>query len=104
MEKNRVVVLALIVVNIVLISWIVYSEKTKRKFGYILIQEVFNDFEMKKEMELKFKKTERARQRILDSLGFEYKVFLKNMKSEKKPNPEDINRLNLKEEEFVKTK
>jgi outer membrane protein len=102
--KNTGLVVALVLLNLALGSWLVFNKKNEKKIGYVFIQEVFNDFDMKKEMEIKFKHTQSVRQRILDSLGFELKVMDKNLQAMKNVKPEDVHPLKVREEEFIAKK
>jgi len=105
MKGNKVLVTLLVLVNIALGSWIIIKERTgNRKLGYIIIREVFLDFNMKKELETKYKKTQSARQKILDSLAFEIKLMDKNLQTKKDVKAEDVNPLKVKEEEFIQKK
>ena len=66
-----------------IITIIMYKHFTRHKTGYIVISEVYNGFELKKEMEKKFMVTKNARKKILDSLVFEIKLIEK--KNQGKP-------------------
>jgi outer membrane protein len=58
---------------------------TKEKTCYVVIQEVYNNFDMKKELEKKFLTVKNARQKIIDSLVLELK-YVDNERQGKKNN------------------
>ncbi|MFL5763543.1 MAG: OmpH family outer membrane protein [Bacteroidia bacterium] len=63
---------------IALSLWI-YHSMTSSKVVYVDIPKVFNAFEMKKEFQEKFKKTESERKRVLDSLEFDLQLMSKKL-------------------------
>ncbi len=55
-------------------------QKNSRKIGFVLVNEVFSEFEMKKELELKYAKTKNARKKIMDSLEIDLSVLAGRIK------------------------
>src|SRR5437588_436037 len=87
--------------------WI-YHKNFKQKTAYIDIKKVFNGFQMKKELEEKFKQTQKVREKMVDSLSFNLKLMSKQLNEEKNAKKEiDKDRIyafEYKREEFFKLK
>ncbi len=86
----------------------IYHKSVKKKIGYIEIKKVFNGFQMKKELEDKFKQTTNSRGKIIDSLALNLKLISKQL-NEQKQTKEGINNdlaymFEFKREEFLKLK
>lgn len=96
--------LTLVALNILLISYIAYEKMNKPQTGYVLIQEVFNGFELKKDYERKLTATKNSRQRILDSLETELKILGKKIEGEQGKNKDDINIFTVKRENYFQKK
>ena len=56
-----------------------YSTKT----AYVEINKVFNSFQMKAELEAKYKQTQKGRDRVLDSLAGNLKIMSKHLTQQK---------------------
>jgi outer membrane protein len=86
----------------------VYSlYKNKQKTGYVLIQEVFDKFELKKELAKQYEGIRNARKKILDSLQVDLSVLSRRISSKEKRIQEEIDlferkklELNIKMQEF----
>ena len=102
MYKKIVILLLLIVVG--LAAFVMYQWQTTPKTGYVIIEDLFNGFEMKKEMEKKFKVTKNARDKILDSLTFELKKIANKIQKEGEKNKETISFFEAKREEYFHKK
>lgn len=70
-------------------SIFIYHRMFEIKTAYIDIKKVFNNFQMKKEREKQYKKTENERNKILDSLVAEINILAKHL-NEKKLTTEKI--------------
>jgi outer membrane protein len=103
LAKNKFTLLTILLL-IGAISWIVYQNRSIPKTGYILIQDVYNGFEMKKQMEKKYLQTKNARDKILDSLAFEVKIIANKIKVEEEKNKATIDNFNLKRDEYFQRK
>lgn len=88
----------------IICGWIFYENKTVPNTGFIIIQEVYSGFDMKKEIEVKYNKTKNARDKILDSLELELKILARKIQSENEKNKETIEQFNVKRDEFVQRK
>ncbi|MGZ3919341.1 MAG: OmpH family outer membrane protein [Bacteroidia bacterium] len=95
---------ALIVVNIGIISVYTYDKLTSPKTACVIIQDVFNSFELKKDYERKLTATKSARQRITDSLELDLKLLGKKIESESGKNKEDLSAFSLKREYYFQKK
>lgn len=85
-------------------GYIAFQHSTKAKVGYVYIKEIYDGFEMKKQMEQKYLKTKKAKDKILDSLKFELNALLKQIDTEKEKNPETIKTFELKRDAFLQKK
>jgi outer membrane protein len=94
--------LSVCIVGIVVYLFLVH--KPGQKVGYVSIKELYNGFEMKKQMEQKFLRTKASRDKIMDSLKFELNILLKKIDSEKEKNPNTIEEFKKKKENFYQTK
>ncbi|MBL0048937.1 MAG: OmpH family outer membrane protein [Bacteroidetes bacterium] len=96
------------IISFVLIAtlacWIAYNQLNTPKVGFIVIQEVYNGFEFKKEMEKKFISTKNLRQKLLDSLAFDLKLLGKKIEAQNQKNSDLISEYNLKREDFFQKK
>lgn len=83
-----------------LVGWNIYQHLSIPRTAYILIQEVYNGFDLKKETEKKFLHTKNARDKVLDSLALEVQLLGKKIEAEQEKNTETINQFNTKREEY----
>jgi outer membrane protein len=65
-----------------------FMMRHERKIGFVLVSDVFDGFEMKKEMEKKYTTAKNARKRILDSLQVDLSVLSGRLRMQK-PGAED---------------
>lgn len=72
----------------------------KPKTAYIIIQDAYNQFDLKKEMEKKFIAIKNAKQKVLDSLAFELNLSAKTIDEKKGSNKYNETIYNRKREEF----
>lgn len=80
MKQNKgAFYLALAAVLISAVAITLYFRE-RHKTGFILITDVYNGFEMKKEMEAKYNKARDARKKILDSLHIDLSVLSNQLK------------------------
>src|SRR5262249_19778606 len=70
------------------------------KTGYVLIEELYSKFELKKEMEKKFNEAKNERQKILDSLDIQLRLMVNKLDKEKKKDKKEIENYNFKRQEF----
>lgn len=85
-----------------------YHLKMKQKVGYVEIKKVFDSFQMKKELEDKYKQTTSIKDKILDSLSFNLKLMSKQLNEQQNSKGKIDNELvyafEYKREEFLKLK
>jgi len=96
-------VIALIGLIVGFFSFYLY-DRYKTKTAYVIIRDVFNNFEMKKEYERKLTLTKNSRNKIIDSLEFGLKLLGKKIESENGKNQEDINVFTVKRNDFFEKK
>jgi outer membrane protein len=102
MKKSSSILVATIVsiVSSFLISFCVVKYFNP-KAGYVLIGEVFEKFEYKKEMQKKFELTFKARKRIIDSLEINLNYLAKDIKTK---STEEINNFEKRKMEYFQRK
>lgn len=91
------------IVCLVLLSLFIYHNYFTTKIAYVDIPKVFNAFEMKKELQEKYKKTEIIRKRVLDSLSLELQILSKKIRADEK-NKDLVYEFDLKREDYFKRK
>lgn len=88
---------------IVALSLFLYHYLFEKKIAYVDIPKVFNAFEMKKELQENYKRTENARQRVLDSVSFNLQMLAKEIDAAKDRKAK-MNEFELKRTEFFDMK
>jgi outer membrane protein len=99
---------ALLMLGISVGSMLVYHKCIKQQAAYIDIKKVFNSFQMKKELEEKYKVVQKQRDRVLDSLQGTLRIISREL-SEQKMNANKIDenlirQFEYKRDEYLKTK
>jgi len=102
-KKNKAVLL-LTLLLVAAVAWIIVKETHAPKNGYVLISEVYNGFEMKKEMEKKYMVVKNSREKILDSLELELKILGARIQKENEKNNATIVEFTTKRDEYVERK
>src|ERR1700749_2451755 len=97
-------IIFLVGLNVIFFSIYLYDRIKRPKTAYVIIQEVFNNFELKKEYEKRLTLTKNSRQKLIDSLEFELKLLGKKIESENGKNKEDINVFSVKRNIFFEKK
>jgi outer membrane protein len=92
------------VLFILLFSFMVYDRVTRPKTGIIEIQKVYDSFQLKKELETKFKTTQNQRKKILDSLELELKYLYASIEKQEKKDEETIKNFNIKKNFYMQKK
>jgi len=87
-------------ISIGLITFLLTSHISAPRTGYVLIEELFSKFEMKKEMERKFNYTKNQRQKILDSLAIQLRIFANKLDAEEIKAKKEIEAYNYMREEY----
>jgi outer membrane protein len=78
-------------VIILIIGFLAYQHFTGHvKTGYILIQDVYNQFELKKDLQKKYENSHSSRKRILDSLGADIRMLGQKIDAEKGKDTSDL--------------
>ena len=104
MFKGRLALIFIMVVMLGMIIYLIMSHHKERKIGFINIKEVYNGFEMKKEMEQKYIQVKAGRDKILDSMKFELNRILKKADAEKGKNLQANEEFEKKREEFFQNR
>jgi outer membrane protein len=97
----RIVIICLLI-GLFAVGLLTYLYKPKT--GYIIIQEVYNGFTMKIEMEKKYLQTTVARQKRIDSLQFELKSSAEILDKNEKNSDMEIQRFEKMRSGFLKQK
>jgi outer membrane protein len=81
-----------------------YHSEHKPKFGFIVLGEVFEKFDLTTELTSKLKRTQLARQKTVDSLEIKLKLLSKKIEEEKGKNKEDIRLFEIERDGYMKWK
>ena len=92
--------IVLIVILCLIFISILYYFKSTSKTAYININEVFNQFELKKQLEKKYLVTKQSRDKILDSLKFNLQTLNNRLNNPTNKNDSLEEYFNFKKEEF----
>jgi len=79
MNKKATIIIGLLMC--VTLSLGIYNFLSKPKIAFIHVQEVYNEFEYKKELEKKYEAIKGSRKRILDSLEIQLNVLATNIQN-----------------------
>ena len=96
--------IGLILTACIMVFALVLYFKTSPKTAYININEVFNQFDLKKQLEKKYLQTKQSRDKILDSLKFNLQTISNKLNNSKLNNDTLVNYFNFKKEEFYQKK
>lgn len=91
----------IVVLIVVLISVNLYTHFTKPKLALIEIQKVYDAFDLKKELETKFKNVQNQRKKVLDSLELELKLMYAGFGKEIKKDDPRVTTFNVKKNYFM---
>lgn len=103
LSTNKILILFAIVL-LSTISWIMYQKQSAPKTGFVIIQDLYSGFNMKKEVEKKYQQTKNARDKILDSLTLELKILAKKIQNEQEKNKSTLAEFNTKRDEYIQRK
>jgi outer membrane protein len=81
---------------------IVIKQLTEPKTGYVMISEIYDAFEMKKEMEKKYLQVKNYRDKVLDSLEQELKILASSI--ERRKNKTAIEEFSEKRDAYIERK
>lgn len=84
---------------IALVTYYIMDISKNKKTAYVELAKVYNDFQMKKELEAKLNNIEQARKTILDSLKISLNALSMEIKSEK--DKEAIQKFQIKKSEYL---
>lgn len=101
--KNGLGVISLLV-SIGLGCLILVNYLNKPKVALIEIQKVYDSFELKKELEKKFKNTQSQRKKIIDSLELDLKLLYSSLNTDGGKNVERTETFNLKKNYYLQKK
>lgn len=83
MKAKNLILNAFVMALVCSTAMFVYHKAIKSQTAYVDIKKVFNNFEMKKELEAKYKVTQQKRDKILDSLEVNLRVISKHLNDQK---------------------
>ncbi|MEO5645220.1 MAG: OmpH family outer membrane protein [Bacteroidia bacterium] len=99
-NKQAIGVIA-IVLAVGAIGLVIHEKMSSPKIGFVRIKEVFEKFEMKKEMELKFDHENGYRQRALDSIAFVLQNEAQTLESMERPSDSLINYFTVRKNNYL---
>jgi outer membrane protein len=103
-KKNITIATLLAVVILLSFSVLYLATYGKQKTGYIVIEQVFNSFQFKKEMQKKYEATKITSNKVIDSLQFELQMLAGKLDKTKDPKKEEVLSFEQKRDEFLKRK
>jgi outer membrane protein len=93
---------ALLVLNIVIVCLLILVSAAlyfkQEKIAFINTSEIYDDFQLKKDLELKLKNITQSRKSIADSLKLNLQMFANSLD---KKNVEAVNKFNLMREQYL---
>ena len=103
-SKNNLVVWLLVILMLGFVGFQLFWTGEKQKTGYVIIEEIFNSFKLKLELQKKFETTKTVSQKVLDSIQFELQISAGKLDKEKKPEQEEVLKFEQRKEEYFKRK
>lgn len=91
MWKNRLKDIVLFGLILTIGYFTYYNTIEKKKLGYIDVQKVFNEFDLKKELQQKYHSKMEGKKKMIDSLGFELQKKGVELESSSKPEQQAVN-------------
>lgn len=105
MQKNSLINTLIIAVCITTLAVVIWDKLSAGSaFKYVIIKEVYDGFEMKKEYETRFKKVQTLRSKTLDSLEIELKIMSQQLELSKIADKELLVKFQVKREEYLNKK
>jgi outer membrane protein len=103
MNKKNI---ALVIVSVTLLVVIIcsFSAATGEKTGYVELNKLFEDFQLKKELQAQLSQIKTSRKNILDSLEFQLKIMAKQIQAENQKDQEKVASFEIKKENFFEKK
>lgn len=102
-EKLKMIPLWIIIV--LMAAYLIYDRVSqKRKMGYIVIQDVYTQFKLKKDLQKKYEASHTARKRVLDSLAMNVRMVGQKIDAEKGKDTADIRLFKMKRYEYFEDK
>jgi outer membrane protein len=99
--KERFGMIILYILITLISAYLVYDHfSQKKKMGYIVIQDVYNQFGLKKDLQKKYETSHTARKRVLDSLAMGVRMIGQKIDAEKGKDTADIRLFKMKRLEF----
>jgi outer membrane protein len=104
MKTIITILISIVSASIILVFGLWYQSEHKPKFGYIVLGEVFEKFDLKNELASKLKLTQAARQKRVDSLETRLRLLSKKIEDDKGKNKEDIRLFEIQRDGYIKWK
>jgi outer membrane protein len=101
-NRSNILISLLILLVLACCAFTYWDHLHRSKQGFIIVSEVFNQFDMKKDSERHFTLVKNRRQKILDSMAFDLRLLAKKIDAQKAKNKEDVDSYNLKREDFYR--
>jgi outer membrane protein len=102
--KGNKFLIGIIILVIGIIIYLCVQHRPQRKVGYVVIKELYMNFEMKKEMEKKYLSVKQERDKVLDNAKFEINNLLKKIDAEKGKNAKTKEEFERKREAILQMK
>jgi outer membrane protein len=102
MNRKNIIISVLSIALIVALLFCVF--KPGEKTGYVELNKLFDEFKLKKELQVELQKIQSTRKNITDSLEFELKALAQQIRSEGEKDKAKINEFELKREHYLEKK
>jgi len=89
------------VATVFVVAVVIHLELSRKKTGYVLINDLYSKFELQKEYTQKFERTKNERQKILDSLAINLRILANQIQEEKMKDKERIDAYNYQREAYL---
>lgn len=99
MTKKDYIIIGLVVALFAALA--IYIKATQKQTAFVKVTELYNEFDMKKELEANYMQIEKGRKAQLDSLEIELKLMNKRFDAEGTGNKEMVNLFEMKRENYL---
>lgn len=93
-----------IITGVLLVTFYFALESKKEKMAYVQLGKLYEQFQMKKDLENKYKSVQSARKAILDSMELELSFIYKRLNNNSTPSSQLVNEYETKKEVYFMKK
>lgn len=104
MKKRNLWIVVSVLFSVLAIAFVLWDKLNEREYRYVEVKKLYDAFDMKKEYEIKFKKIESARIKILDSLETQLKILSQQIELTKQKDPSIIAKFQVMRDNYMTKK